>query len=265
MEEADGIGPDLGIGGGSAHEGRDFDDVRGVGDHGALGEELFEAHGNHGSADGGCENIVVDVVPGLGFSDAGGAPAVHSGSPTIAAPAGSSSSGAPSGSSSGVVAPAGSGSSSGAAAGSGPPPPPPPPMPPPAGGDENIAWHLPGGGAISWYRYQGFVATCPRRHAHGRCRITRTHKAAAMGSSDYLRTSGAQGRPLGMMYCWLENHAQFDDKLSHHLYKPLCGDRRAARRLLIEMAQGGNLTVGRLLGKERPLADGEPDENDYCL
>lgn len=113
------------------------------------------------------------------------------------------------------------------------------------------------GGRILFYPSRGeFVAHCGNKD-HGRCVLTRTRYGKVPDDDPDAVPLG--GRPLGMLLAWLACNGQ-DTKAGHWtvaaLNRPL--DERMYRRTLL-MASDDPM-ASELLGKERPLADGEPDE-----
>lgn len=138
---------------------------------------------------------------------------------------------------------------------------PPPPMPPAdedhrAGlrknrGEATVVFRW---GKITFYASKGvFEATC-RNPDHGKCVLTRTHKAKASSARGQPPKGG---RPLGLLAAWLEKGG-VGSKEEHwrpDALRPSVELRRAGRAY-IRGAQHGP----ELLAKERPLAEGEPEE-----
>lgn len=132
------------------------------------------------------------------------------------------------------------------------------PPPPPAenlvrvGGAATVLF--PSGRITFWPAGGKFEAIC-RNPAHGKCVLTRTHRA-----KQGLTPSGFPkgGRPLGLLAAWLLKADHTDSKEAHWSTDVLgssFAEREAGRRF-VETAPGGDM----LLGLERPRAEGEPAE-----
>ena len=136
-----------------------------------------------------------------------------------------------------------------------------PPVPPPPVGNALRApvpaVHTPYGKLSLYYNRHGkpFVECTCEHPNHGRCRITRSLSAVDVVSSE---KAAAQGRPLGLMYWWLENASCCSSKTSHYSMSELPSQeqRLASRRRFAALGEGARL----LLSKERPLHNFETED-----
>lgn len=109
-------------------------------------------------------------------------------------------------------------------------------------------------GKITFYASKGvFEATC-RNPEHGKCVLTRTHKGKPPSAPGRFPKGG---RPLGLLAAWMEKGGvgSKEEHWAPNVLKPTLAMRRAGREY-IRLASNGIA----LLSKERPLAEGEPDE-----
>lgn len=115
----------------------------------------------------------------------------------------------------------------------------------------DVTMHCPGG-SISYYQSkQAFEAVCDNP-AHGRCVATRTCRAKGMNPDGFSRG----GRPVGFLAAWLAAGEGVGSKPEHwQLFETSAEVRLQSRRRVAEVASGRTL-----LGRERPLEPGEPEE-----
>ena len=103
------------------------------------------------------------------------------------------------------------------------------------------------GGLLRFYdRSQIVVAHC-ERHGLGKCRLTRT-----LRGSDRANRA-AQGRPLGLLFSWLQCEDHGDPRDRDAL--PTLAERQAGRAAFADLDESD-----RFLALERPQRDGEEDE-----
>ena len=146
------------------------------------------------------------------------------------------------------------------------PPPPAPPVPPPPSassrggerGDAQFVVRHPNGW-IAYYpldqRFQATCGVCPPKPSGAKCRLTRTAHASA--------SRPAQGRPLGLMWAWLDHGPTvsatgFDHTDRYFVRLSFPKDVREAAR---ETCHGQPLGA-QLQSCERPRRDGEGPEPD---
>ena len=110
---------------------------------------------------------------------------------------------------------------------------------------------IPGGHITYYHTIHSFQATC-NNQSHGRCALRRQATADGRGG-----TNQAAGRPLGYLAAWLAMGARCDSKDMHWdpLNQPSLTDRSHARAGLA--LQPAGLAI---LGKERPMREGETEE-----
>ena len=127
-----------------------------------------------------------------------------------------------------------------------------PPRPPPkrgARGRAELEVICPNG-AIKYYISTGdFVSTCLRPGHGSKCRLTRTSRPNARRV--------AQGRPLGLLFAWLQLPAT--DQQSHLHLRPSLEERVAGRAALTALPSGDSLQ-----DLERDLRMGEGAEPADC-
>ena len=131
-------------------------------------------------------------------------------------------------------------------------PPPPPPLHPRIPGTRSRAQLevVCPNGIIKFYGVNGdFVATCLQKDHGQKCRLTRT----ARGND----RKPAQGRPLGLLYAWLQLSAC--DQQTHLHLRPSLQERIDARTSLAALPDGTSLQT---LERDRRL--GEPIEHENC-
>ena len=119
---------------------------------------------------------------------------------------------------------------------------------------------VPGVGKLRYYPHsQELQAVCDHPD-HSDCRMSRTTRSFARSVKPQTVRYG-QGRPLGLLTCWLR--AQFDhsDQQSHlHSFVHTAEARREARRWLYEQISAED--ADKLRSFERSLREGESEEPD---
>ncbi len=102
---------------------------------------------------------------------------------------------------------------------------------------------------------ESFIAACSWP-GHGDCRLTRTAKASSLGGK---KTKG-QGRPLGLLYDWLLQSADFDSHKNHlHSYTATLTARQTARKELMKKDGAREFSQDW----ERKKRDGEDSEPEH--
>lgn len=110
------------------------------------------------------------------------------------------------------------------------------------------------GAKIAYYhKGQLFETTCANTDGHGRCRLTRTARAA---QGRQQLANPLQGRPLGLCVAWALKCDQAS-RGEHLRWRPSADERQAARQVLLD---SDSSKAAELLRGERPLALGESME-----
>lgn len=117
-------------------------------------------------------------------------------------------------------------------------------------GRSALTFIVPGGMVAFYENKQVFQATCDNA-AHGMCKLTRTCRGTASGSS-------RAGRPVAFLAAWLANGQTLATKEDHWRREVLDSSLEQRRSLRERFKQSPDGL--RLLSFERPAGPGEPEE-----